>query len=106
MTSRLTNEIIGMRIPHYRTITGEHEINQTENAEIFATWLAVSSVLVTCLVFVREPSFVAFFQFKSPPDEEYSVVIYFLGLSGGLVCFLWEVDPLISLPIHWISMID
>ena len=47
---------------------------------------------MTCIMFITEPRFVDWMNFKTPPEIEYTVVIYFLGVGAGVLCYIWEVD--------------
>ena len=44
-----------------------------------------------CVMFITDPGFVDWMNFKSPPYIEYTFVILTLGIAGGFTCYAWEV---------------
>ena len=58
---------------------------------LLTIWSILAAVVVLCFIFITDDGFVAWMNFKSPPDVVYKVFILTIGVIGGLVCFLWEV---------------
>lgn len=52
----------------------------------------MATTLTLCTMFISNEGFVYWCNFKTPPHTEYTVVILFLGLAGGLFSFCWEVS--------------
>lgn len=58
---------------------------------MFVVWSFLMSGLLLCVMFIPDGDWVSWLNFKPPPSWEYMGVILILGVSGGLVCYCWEV---------------
>lgn len=63
-------------------------------SDVFAVWSFLVTGLLVCVMFIQDEGWVYWLNFKVPPNAEYMVAILILGVTGGLVCYCWEVPLL------------